>query len=558
MRRRSARIVAGGIGLLLMLPAWLLFAPRQLGGGLTYVVVSEGTSMEPGIRAGDLALVRSAERYEVGDVVAYRSSELDAVVLHRIVATEGDRYVLQGDNNDFVDPERPASSDVIGELRFRLPVVGGFLGWLGTPGVAAVAAGGAVLLAITGMGSPRSRRPARRPGPAPGFSRPAGDERAQRDEHAQREEPEPRRPAVLAAGSAALVFAVLGVIAFTRPAETTVSHPLGLRHGAVFSYGAPAPEGPVYEDGRVATGDPVFIRLVDAIEVGLDYRLDADGALLSDGTYRLVARLGDANGWRRDVELVPPTAFSGPAFSARGTLDLAGVRSLLTRVESLTGVVRDGYDLSLVAEVRVAGSLEGAPIETSFTPAVALRLDSLHLHVAPPSGLASDDDPDPFRAVEDGSATALRSRPTRLALGPLGMQVSTARGLAAVGLLIALAALARVGVPYRRAVRGEEGGAIAARYAHLLVPARSSDMRLPSIRLESFAGVLRVAGDRPILHGRDGATHVFLVEDGGVWYRYETAGQAEPGPVSVVGTNGVKAAARSGAQSPALAGRSRP
>lgn len=552
MRRRSARIVAGGIGLLLMLPAWFLFAPRQLGGGLTYVVVARGTSMEPGMRAGDLALVRPAERYEVGDVVAYRSRELDAVVLHRIVATEGDRYVLQGDNNDFVDPERPASSDVIGELRFHLPTVGGFLGWLATPAVAALAAGGAVLLAVTGMGSRRSRRSARRTPLAPRPSPPSGDEGA------PQEHPASQRPAVLAAGSAALVFALLGLIAFARPAETTVSHPLGFRHQAVFSYGAPAPEGPVYQDGRVATGDPVFLRLVEAIEVGLDYRLDAEGALVSDGTYRLVARLGDVNGWRRDVELVPPTAFRGPAFSARGTLDLAGVHKLLTRVEAETGVARDGYDLSLVAEVQVAGSLDGAPVESTFAPAVALRLDALQMHVAPPSGVASEDDADPFRVVEEGSAMALRSRPTRLALGPLSMQVSIARGLAVVGLLMALGALALVGAPYRRALRGEEGVAIAARYAHLLVPARSADMRLPSIRLDSFAGVLRVAGDRPILHGRDGDTHVFLVEDGGVWYRYEAGRRAEPGPVSVVGANGVKAAARSGAPSAAPTARSRP
>ena len=30
---------------------------------------------------------------------------LHVVVLHRIIAIKGDRYVLKGDNNDFVDPD---------------------------------------------------------------------------------------------------------------------------------------------------------------------------------------------------------------------------------------------------------------------------------------------------------------------------------------------------------------------------------------------------------------------------------------------------------------------
>ena len=43
--------------------------------------------------------------YKVGDIVAYRSTMLHIVVLHRIIAVKGDRYVFKGDNNDFVDPD---------------------------------------------------------------------------------------------------------------------------------------------------------------------------------------------------------------------------------------------------------------------------------------------------------------------------------------------------------------------------------------------------------------------------------------------------------------------
>ena len=42
--------------------------------------------MEPGFQTGDLAILRPAGSYAVGDVVAYRSESLDTIVMHRIVS----------------------------------------------------------------------------------------------------------------------------------------------------------------------------------------------------------------------------------------------------------------------------------------------------------------------------------------------------------------------------------------------------------------------------------------------------------------------------------------
>ena len=92
----------------LAVAAWLVLAPTQIGGETSYVTTS-GISMAPRFHSGDLAVVRPAENYKVGDIVAYRSTMLRTVVLHRIIAVKGDRYVFKGDNNDFVDPTRPSS-----------------------------------------------------------------------------------------------------------------------------------------------------------------------------------------------------------------------------------------------------------------------------------------------------------------------------------------------------------------------------------------------------------------------------------------------------------------
>ena len=74
----------------LVLAAVWLFWPLALGGSTTYVS-THGVSMEPRFHTGDLAILRPADCYDVGDVVAYRSAALDTVVMHRIVAVDGDR-----------------------------------------------------------------------------------------------------------------------------------------------------------------------------------------------------------------------------------------------------------------------------------------------------------------------------------------------------------------------------------------------------------------------------------------------------------------------------------
>ena len=77
----SATIVA------LAVAAWLVLAPTQIGGETSYVTTS-GISMAPRFHSGDLAVVRPTEHYKVGQIVAYRSTLLQTVVLHRIIGRD--------------------------------------------------------------------------------------------------------------------------------------------------------------------------------------------------------------------------------------------------------------------------------------------------------------------------------------------------------------------------------------------------------------------------------------------------------------------------------------
>ncbi|MCV2395066.1 signal peptidase I [Actinotalea sp. M2MS4P-6] len=102
---------------------WFLW-PTSLGGCTTLTIVS-GHSMEPTYYTGDLVVARCGG-YQVGDIVVYNPPDVgEARVIHRIVggdAAEG--WVIQGDNNDFLDPWQPTDERILGRAVLHLPKVG--------------------------------------------------------------------------------------------------------------------------------------------------------------------------------------------------------------------------------------------------------------------------------------------------------------------------------------------------------------------------------------------------------------------------------------------------
>jgi signal peptidase I len=128
-----------------LLAAWWAFAPPALGGSAAFAVV-DGTSMLPHFRRGDLVVLRRADRYGVGDVVAYRSPLLHRIVLHRIVAVHAGRYTFKGDNNSFIDPEAPTRRELIAKVWLRVPRAGAVSSLLRKPAI------GAALTALLVLG----------------------------------------------------------------------------------------------------------------------------------------------------------------------------------------------------------------------------------------------------------------------------------------------------------------------------------------------------------------------------------------------------------------------
>ena len=168
IRRPPSLVGAMGTaaGLALLVALFVTFAPTQLGGQTSFIVIS-GNSMEPKYHAGDLVLIREEESYAEGDVVVYRHADIGRVI-HRIIGREGPGYIFKGDHNTFIDGSRPVVDDLVGRAWFSIPGAGAWLKRLQSPNVVGFLTFAAIVGFTVGALRPtrRRRRVAHQFGPA--------------------------------------------------------------------------------------------------------------------------------------------------------------------------------------------------------------------------------------------------------------------------------------------------------------------------------------------------------------------------------------------------------
>ena len=116
--------------------------PMPLGLGASMVMSG---SMEPTIATGDLVFVVKKSKYEVGDVILFRSGK--SCVLHRIVEIDGQNVITRGDANNTND-EPISRSDIKGVYIGKIDNAQGWVKNLSSPLVLIIGAGAVVALAI--------------------------------------------------------------------------------------------------------------------------------------------------------------------------------------------------------------------------------------------------------------------------------------------------------------------------------------------------------------------------------------------------------------------------
>ena len=125
---RAYRFLTGmALGLVIGL-AFLMAAALLPGAfGYTPLVVVSG-SMEPTLRAGDIAVTREVEPYslQLGDVVTYNT--ISGFITHRIVGIDmsprGPFFLMKGDANLSADPRAIPSDRIVAKVVYRIPKLG--------------------------------------------------------------------------------------------------------------------------------------------------------------------------------------------------------------------------------------------------------------------------------------------------------------------------------------------------------------------------------------------------------------------------------------------------
>lgn len=109
------------------------FSVIEAPGGFRILVVSSG-SMEPNIKTGSVVLILPQSKYQVGDIITYRS-ELNAnlkkpnsTVTHRVTKVQDDEgkatFKTKGDANNSEDLKDVTSNLVLGKVILAIPLLG--------------------------------------------------------------------------------------------------------------------------------------------------------------------------------------------------------------------------------------------------------------------------------------------------------------------------------------------------------------------------------------------------------------------------------------------------
>ncbi|MGN6607761.1 MAG: signal peptidase I [Jatrophihabitans sp.] len=525
-----------------LLAGLVVLLPTSLGGATTYVT-THGISMEPRFHTGDLAILRTADHYGVGDVVGYRSTTLHTVVMHRIVGVRDGHFVMKGDNNHWLDPDRPTPAQVVGRLALRVPHGGVWLAWLSSPAVSALL----VLLAVVGGGAtvrrrrrrrlrttsavgprptrPRPTRPLRprpsrpRPAPAP-LPLPGGELRAEWRETTHHSRPNPPlagvlqrvptrlRPAAWTICGAAAVAVLLGALAFSSAPSSVVLGSASTGDSATFGYTATVRASAAYDSTTVRSPDPVFRRLVRSVVMSVRY----DG---TPATLAVQAQLTTPGGWHTALPLVATQAVDGHGTAVSAPLDLAAIDARARAAAQATGIAESQVDVRLTATItRGPGLL--------FTPHVDLVLTPQQLVLATGA---------PLTVADPATVVTRTARDETVALPLFDLTVAHARRLSELLLLAALLSGAALGLSVRDAAPESEADAIRYRHRRVLVGVRPGGVPtdVPVVDVESFAALLAVAerSNRMVLHWTTDGLTTFVVPDDTAAYRYRSGVPAD-------------------------------
>lgn len=494
---------------MLLAALWFTFAPVQFGGQSSYIMIA-GASMEPSLHYGDLVVAHEEQIYEVGDVVTYRHPIIGPVI-HRIIERTGDTYTFKGDNNDWIDSYEPTSAELIGKSWIHIPGAATIIQKLrSSVGIALLSFAIGFMVLLT-------------------FSRNSlfGDKQPKKDEQTVTKRSKPLSFSGYLEGTLFALFAILlgaillGFFAFTNPLSQPVPTDIPYDHRGAFSYEAVGSPG-VYDDGKIESGDTIFHALTHEFDLAFNYQLSSPEIKNLEGSYLILLEISEPNGWRRQIELAPVTEFQGESFSTEVTVNLGYILTLIERLKTNTAFTRQVFNVDIIPEVHVQGSLGDQTFEDTFVPRLSFLLDDVQLYLK--GGSSFGEETDPLNPVQSGFLPRQQQIPATLNILGLKPTVQTARWIAGVAFGVSLLGIAAILYPFLRASMQSPSEKIRIQFNEVLLdirelPVKATSDELEVDRFEDLAKLAEKSGSM-IFHHFEANQHTYLLQDGDITYRF--------------------------------------
>jgi signal peptidase I len=486
---------------------WINFAPVQFGGLSSYVIVA-GASMEPGLKLGDLVLVRDELDYKVGEVVTYQHP-LIGPIIHRIIKTEGDQFVLQGDNNDWIDSYTPTRDEIIGRLWLHVPKAGDVMSKLRSPATMALLA----LIISIGI-----------------FSKLASNNKGQHElqNGSKREFRLPSRSDAelesytFFAAAVLISSMILGVVSFSKPSSVIMSQEIPYELGGNFNYSAKAPLG-IYDTDSVGTGDPIYLNLTREMSVEFAFELVTDDLDEGNGSIMMDAVLQDPHGWNRTIQLSPPRTFTGINAYVSGALDLSEIMSMIEALEEKTEFTRSDYMLTIQPLVDSQATFNGRTQLDEFSPQLTFRLDGQQMYLRSTETGVSDTAQ--LSSTEMRSYLQEREVPNVITILGVDIKILLARWISIIGTAISIMVFTFIFISTTQTARKGEIAIINFRYGGMIVDINKGmpldDYKVVELgKIEDLVRFAERAGSM-ILHEYRWRRHVYYVQEGDTLFQYK-------------------------------------
>jgi signal peptidase len=489
----------------LMAAVWVIFAPVQFGGSVTYVMVA-GASMEPELHQGDLVVTRQASSYEVGDITTYQHPQVGPVI-HRIIEREGSNYTLKGDNNDWIDSYQPANAEILGKSWLYIPGAAEKLLWLRTPvGLSLLSLSIGIMFIITITKNHEQDHQ-------------TGKQSADMFTRWYRQTQSLRLGDwVFPLGILLFASIFLGAFAFTRPELQSVPADIQYDHRGSFSYNAPAAPS-LYTSDKIQTGEAIFHELIRSIDLTYEYSFASEAETQLSGTIQLLLRVGEPNGWYREYPLAI-NDFEGDSFTIGATIDLAQIKRYLSWVQTQTGLERRTFDIDVIADTQIDGTVEGLPLHDRFTNTLHFKLDEIQLFLTEHG--PTDEVSDPLNPVRSGFIPHQSVVDNSLSILGLELSVRQARRIAVIAGIVSLLFIALIMTPTMAVSLRSESERITLLHAGNLldVDAIPLDDELEWVEVRSIDDLVKVSETTGglILHARNGHDHIYAIKDGTTGY----------------------------------------